>query len=293
MRLVRDMRAIRDTLAELRSKDSVEEEKASLELAESALRFSRNTKESVDNTLSFSATLMRAGEVQAATRLIAELEDDVHEEEVALVEAIHEVQAARTVRREKITRLRLARLLVTAMLGACVMGSSAMGIAVAGILAERSEAPQSARVLAQLSSAGSEQPARLPSGRQTAKRLQIGGTIVALNRQQLDVLRALKAGGGDAALLEAFLASLPPDVAVSVRTMIEFATAPIQGDIGEALDSAADGSEKATGDAAKTTEDGGAGKTTEPDPPDDGPTDDDDDDDDDGGLGLNTRGLPL
>ncbi len=123
------MRALGDSLAELRTKEVVEEEKASLELAESALRFTRHTKESVDNKLSFSATLMRAGEVQAATRLIAELEGDVREEEEALVEAINEVQAARSLRRDKITRLRLARLLITAMLGACVMGFSAMSFA--------------------------------------------------------------------------------------------------------------------------------------------------------------------
>lgn len=287
------MRALGDSLAELRTKEFIEEERASLELAESALRFTRHAKESVDDKLSFSATLMRAGEVQAATRLIAELEGDVRDEEEALVEAINEVQAARSRRREKITRLRLTRLLITAMLGACVMGFSAMSFAVAGMFAERARSPKPAHVAADLSSLPADHLAsRLRPGGKTVKHLQIGGRLISLNKEQLIAYRELKEGGGDAALLEAFLASLPSDVADTVRTMIVFASAPIQEAIDAAIEAAPtiDVPEGSSG-AAKSTKGSHTDGTTKSGTPDDDPPAGDVDDDDDG-IDLNTN-LPL
>ena len=292
MRLFKDVRAIGRSIAELRSTDAVEEEKATFELAASAYRFSRDTKASVDDKLSFSATLMRAGEVQAATRLIVELEDDVREEEVALAEVINEVQASRSVRREKITRLRLARVLVTSMVGACIMGFSAMGIGVAGVFADRTAAPKPARVSV---SSNVDRSGPAGGGESAVKHVRIGGTFVALNKVQLSVLRDLQKGKVDPESLEEFLASLPSEVVDSVRMMFLSVTAPVGEAVTETVGSAPDasattkGSDAATKPVKETKEDPPDAATENPPPPTQNT-----DDTISGGDTLNdTKGLPF
>lgn len=294
MRLFKDVRAIGRSIAVLRSTDAVEEEKASFELAASACRFSRDTKASVDDKLSFSATLMRAGEVQAATRLIVELEDDVREEEVALVEVINEVQAARSVRREKITRLRLARVLVTSMVGACIMGFSAMGIGVAGVFADRTAAPKPARVSVSSNVDFSSRGSGAPAQARKVKHVWIGGAIVALNKAQLSVLRDLQKGKVDPESLEEFLASLPSEVVDSVRMMFLSVTAPVEEAVTETVGSAPDASATTKGsDAAtkpvKETKDDRPDAAPENPPP---PTQDTNNTDTGGALN-DKKGLPL
>lgn len=292
MRLFKDVRAIGRSIAELRSTDAVEEEKATFELAASAYRFSRDTKASVDDKLSFSATLMRAGEVQAATRLIVELEDDVREEEVALAEVINEVQASRSVRREKITRLRLARVLVTSMVGACIMGFSAMGIGVAGVFADRTAAPKPARVSV---SSNVDRSGPAGGGESAVKHVRIGGTLVALNKVQLSVLRDLQKGKVDPESLEEFLASLPSEVVDSVRMMFLSVTAPVGGAVTETVGSAPDasattkGSDAATKPVKETKEDPPDAATENPPPP----TQNTDDTVSGGGTLNDTKGLPF
>lgn len=292
MRLFKDVRAIGRSIAELRSTDAVEEEKATFELAASAYRFSRDTKASVDDKLSFSATLMRAGEVQAATRLIVELEDDVREEEVALAEVINEVQASRSVRREKITRLRLARVLVTSMVGACIMGFSAMGIGVAGVFADRTAAPKPARVSV---SSNVDRSGPAGGGESAVKHVRIGGTLVALNKVQLSVLRDLQKGKVDPESLEEFLASLPSEVVDSVRMMFLSVTAPVGGAVTETVGSAPDasattkGSDAATKPVKETKEDPPDAATENPPPP----TQNTDDTISGGGTLNDTKGLPF
>lgn len=292
MRLFKDVRAIGRSIAELRSTDAVEEEKATFELAASAYRFSRDTKASVDDKLSFSATLMRAGEVQAATRLIVELEDDVREEEVALAEVINEVQASRSVRREKITRLRLARVLVTSMVGACIMGFSAMGIGVAGVFADRTAAPKPARVSV---SSNVDRSGPAGGGESAVKHVRIGGTLVALNKVQLSVLRDLQKGKVDPESLEEFLASLPSEVVDSVRMMFLSVTAPVGEAVTETVGSAPDasattkGSDAATKPVKETKEDPPDAATENPPPP----TQNTDDTVSGGGTLNDTKGLPF
>ena len=106
---------------------------AGLELAVSARRFSRRTQAVVDDKLSFSATLMRAGEVEAAQRLLAEVEREVLDEEAALIERVNEVKFARSIERDKMTRGRLARTLAVAMLGSSLLAFSVAGAAVVGL----------------------------------------------------------------------------------------------------------------------------------------------------------------
>src|SRR5918999_2170842 len=142
MQFIRDLRDVSGALKELVADEARQEEDAKLELAVSAQRFSQETREVVDDKLSFSATLMRAGEVDAATRLLAEVEAEVRENEVALIEQVNEVKVARAARRERITRMRLARSLAVAMLGAAVMATSAAGMAFASFLEDRARAAQ-------------------------------------------------------------------------------------------------------------------------------------------------------
>jgi len=115
---------------------SEEDKAAGFELAVSTRHFARRTQEVVDDKLSFSATLLRAGEVEAANRLLAEVESEVLQEEVALLEKVAEVSVAHANERKPVTRLRLARALAVAMLGSTLLASSAVGMAVAGLFRE-------------------------------------------------------------------------------------------------------------------------------------------------------------
>jgi hypothetical protein len=136
-RIATDLREVQANLSELLSENTAEEKAASKQLAESARRFSRNTRAVVDDKLSFSATLMRAGEVGAATRLLEEVEHEVRSEEAALIEVVNEVKVASSSRRDRITRLRLARALVASLLGFSLLAFSAVGMAVAGVFKSR------------------------------------------------------------------------------------------------------------------------------------------------------------
>ena len=138
-RAIGDLRELHQSVVELFDDDRTAEAEASFQITRSAQRFSKNTKEVVDDKLSFSATLMRAGEVQAANRLLAEVEHEVREEEAALIETVNEVKVAQSLRRERVTRLRLAKMLAVATIGSALLTFSAAGMAVAGFLRDRAE----------------------------------------------------------------------------------------------------------------------------------------------------------
>ena len=195
-RFVEDMSEMQRNLSELLAENTAEEEAASLEIAQSASRFSRRTRKVVDDKLSFSATLMRAGEVTAATRLLAEVEEEVRDQEIALIETVNEVKVAQAVRRGRITRLRLARSLAAAMLGACVLAFSAVGMAVAGVFKE-SERNVS---IAPLKVDGRRNAARVPGAgdpsgvKALMRRLQIGDVKLVLTKSEYQRLAALTDG---------------------------------------------------------------------------------------------------
>lgn len=111
-----------------------------LELAVSAHTFSRRTTAVVDDKLSFSAALMRAGEVDAAQRLLAEVEEEVMIEEAALIERVNEVKVARSMSAQHMTRGRLARTLAVAMIGSSLLAFSAAGMAVVGLFKDNERA---------------------------------------------------------------------------------------------------------------------------------------------------------
>ena len=118
-----------------------DEETAGFELTRSARAFSQRAREAADDKLAFSATLMRAGEVGAANRMIHDLEQDVRTEEATLAEQVYEVKVAAATRRSKMTRLRLARTLAAAVLAAGLLAFSAAGMGVASFLADMNDEP--------------------------------------------------------------------------------------------------------------------------------------------------------
>jgi hypothetical protein len=123
------------------SRAARDEERATFELTRSARAFSQRAREAADDKLAFSATLMRAGEVGAAQRLINDLEQDVRGEQAALTKKVDAIEAVASTRRATKTRLRLARALAAVVLIAGLFSFSVAGIAVASFLKDLSDHP--------------------------------------------------------------------------------------------------------------------------------------------------------
>lgn len=216
---------MRKALIDLRD-DTSDDEQASFELARSARRFSRRTKEEVDDKLSFSAVLVRAGEIDAANRLIEELEQDVRAEEAALMEQVNEVRIARTMRRDRVTRARLARVLVTAVVGAGMMAFSAIGMAVAGMFGE---SDRSARVAPGLISDAGVRAGGEPSSfrladqlRKRMRKVKIADAEMLLSAAQARMLEKITTGAVGSDQLEQLLRELqlPPGLTAEVRKLL-------------------------------------------------------------------------
>jgi hypothetical protein len=227
-----ELQNLRQALADLRN-DTPEDEQASFELARSARHFSRRTKEEVDDKLSFSAVLMRAGEVDAANRLIDDLERDVRAEEAALMEQVNEVRIARTMRRDQVTRARLARVLVTAVIGAGMMASSAIGMAVVGMFSGRDRAtfdPPAAVGSGAIGTAPDADGGLATRDRRRMKKVRIADTEVLLSAAQLRMLEKITSGAGDGGDVEQLLRQLqlPPDLTAEVRQVLTATVAAIR-----------------------------------------------------------------
>ncbi|HVL63862.1 MAG TPA: hypothetical protein VM573_01690 [Actinomycetota bacterium] len=234
MRIWADLQSLRRAVSRLHV-DDADDEQASYDLAVSARRFSRRTRAEVDDKLSFSAVLMRAGEVDAANRLIEELERDVRAEEAALIEQMNEVRIARAMRRDAPTRARLARVLVTAMVGASMMAFSAIGMAVAGMVGD---ADRTARVepdlfardvgRARAAAAGSTEDIRT-----RMRKVRLANADVLLSPEQLRMLERITTGTAGDGAVEQLLAQLqlPADLAAEVRRVLTAAStvaAPVE-----------------------------------------------------------------
>jgi hypothetical protein len=223
MQFIKDLREVTGALKELVADDERHEEDAKLELAVSAQRFSQETRVVVDDKLSFSATLMRAGEVAAAKRLLAEVHAEVRDNEVALIEQVNEVKVARAARRERITRMRLVRSLAVAMLGAAVMATSAAGMAFASFLEDRAEVAQAVENRRDRVRDGSAGPIAAAGARVNARRLaavrrvEVGGVHASLSAKALAAFEQLKSGDVHAGEIEHLLSLLPADLADTMR----------------------------------------------------------------------------
>ncbi|HYO61218.1 MAG TPA: hypothetical protein VEU29_04915 [Actinomycetota bacterium] len=230
MQLIKDLRDVTGALKELVADDERHEEDAKLELAVSAQRFSQETRDVVDDKLSFSATLMRAGEVHAAKRLLAEVEAEVRDNEAALLEQVNEVKVVRAARRERITRMRLARSLAVAMLGAAVMATSAAGMAFASFLEDRARIAEAAEVRRDRNRSGSEGPAAAAGARTKQTKdsrrnrvVTVGGVQAALTAEALAAFEQLKSGDVEAGEIERLLSLLPADLADTMRDALSTA----------------------------------------------------------------------
>ena len=219
-----DIRELRRELSEL-SAPSTEEREAGYKLAVSATRFSRRSKRVVDDKLNFSATLMRAGEVDAANRLLEEFERDIRDEEAALIECVNEVKVANSLRKERVSRLRLVRLMAVALLGACVMSFSALGIAVAGMFQDRQSHRAADRIANhdRVSSVAGKQlagRAKSPRSRRSLHALDVVGARQSLTAQQLHTYVRLAASGDDASLQDFLMSVLPSTLAQKVSSVL-------------------------------------------------------------------------
>lgn len=178
--------------------DRAADEWARFELARSASSFSRRTQKVVDHTVSLSATLMRAGEVEEANRLLAEAEREVRTEEAALIETVNEVKAAGEIRKRRMSRLRLAKAFATATLSASMFVTSAFGVVLARSVIEDEPTvtdanDQTLRVA---------KPVERVSGLRNVELLP--GVKVKMTKAELKVFERL-AGGGDKDALRDFL----------------------------------------------------------------------------------------
>ena len=226
--MVEDLREIQRNISDLEASRAEAEEQASLQLANSAQEFSRRTRAVVDDKLTFTAALMRAGEVHAASVLLAEVESDVREEEAALIEVVNEVKVAQTARREKMTRLRLARMLVAAMLGSVLLASSAVGMTLASALSPDEQrpaiAPYEGRERGGTRIAGSQSR----STRDVFHRLKVGSGYVLLTAPEFRQLARLTNGQQvDIDELTSLIPLLPPALAARVQEAIDTTTATV------------------------------------------------------------------
>jgi hypothetical protein len=263
---------------------SDEDRAAGFELAVSTRHFARRAQKVVDDKLSFSATLMRAGEVEAANRLLAEVEHEVLQEEAALLEKVAEVKVAHSGDRKPVTRLRLARAMAVAMLGSTVLASSAVGMAVVGLFRD-----DNAAQVGTPPGRDDGESGRLHAKSNGAKveRL-VAGVKLKMTGSELRRFRQLTTGGvTDQEGLESFLLGiLPTPLAEKVQMALILASeqlpAPIKQEIKEASIRLNDERKKATGDEpdAKKTEPPEE-ESPEPSPSDDGKGDDQEDEDGD------------
>ena len=186
---------------------------AGLELAVSARSFSRRTQAVVDDKLSFSAALMRAGEVEAANRMLAEVHQDVLTQEVALLERVNEVKVAQSMEPRPTTRARLARTLAVALIGSSVLAFSVAGATVAGFFRSEDQA---------VHGADPEAVTRLAIGERAMvdrlRHIKIANVPFTLTNEQFRRYTALTHGTIDEDGLELFLLEfLPPALAEKVH----------------------------------------------------------------------------
>ena len=210
-----ELRSLRREFRELTTQSVAEEEKAKYELTASARKFAHGAKAVVDDKMSFSATLMRAGEVDAANRLLEEVEEDVRVEEAALIEKMNEVKIARANKRERITRVRLARLMAVSLAGSMLMGASALGMAAAGFMQERETDQIRQNAVAMRRAA---QAARAASGQAGGKLQKLKG--LGLDKKSRRILLAEIENG-----------NLTPAQAADIRTLVASGDIPGVEDI--------------------------------------------------------------
>jgi hypothetical protein len=236
LRLVADLKELRRAWAELFERADADEA-ASYELAASARRFSRHTKEAVEDKLNFTATLVRAGEVDAANRLFAEFEQEVLDEEAALFEKVNEVRVAQAIRRERITRLRLARTLAACFVGSALIASSAFASVIVNAVTDDGPSA-SAPAVAGFASITDPLRQATQAGNDVRK-VRVAGIKIRMNPNQLREFRQLTDGQMNAGKLQQFLMGiLPAPLAEQVQEALVYAATtleapPVEAEVAE------------------------------------------------------------
>ncbi|MDQ4094984.1 MAG: hypothetical protein M3174_02095 [Actinomycetota bacterium] len=229
LRLMGDLSQLRREFRDLATESAAQEEQAKYELTTSARRFSRRARHVVDDKLSFSATLMRAGEVDAANRLLEEVHDDVRTEEAALIEKMNEVKVARAATRESMSRVRLARMLAVSLVGSLLMGFSALGMAAAGFVEDREQDEIRRNAAAQRraledrgSRAGAIRRLKQLDGDVRKVLLAVDLPVASLSPAEVRRIGILTDGAVDLGALQEFLVDVldSPDLAAEVAARI-------------------------------------------------------------------------
>ena len=213
-----------DELSKECSRAARDEDAATFELMRSARAFSQHAREVADDKLAFSATLVRAGEVEAAQRLIHDLENDMRAQRAAVTKKLDEVKAAAATRNAKVTRLRLARTLAAAVIAAGLLSFSVASMTVASFVAGMNDdsggrPPTRSGSRTTMSAEASPRDAatrtiRLPDGTRVAltqdqfRRLESLSANPNLDREKLERLLLDLVGPRIAAQLARFITSI-------------------------------------------------------------------------------------
>ena len=226
-RLISDIRELRAEIRDLLAAETRAEEQARLDLTVSTRRFSRRARHVVDDKLTFSATLLRAGEVDAAQRLLEEVEQEVRDGEIALIEQVNEVRVARAVRRERLTRLRLARSLAVAIVGSLVLSSGAVAMSVAGFVSRLGESTLGLDVASPEHPARAEAAPLAKAAVEALKRKGVGINKVRelLSPEELATLEQLVVTQAPSSVIEQFLLARLPGTVGEVRKALAEITA--------------------------------------------------------------------
>lgn len=268
----------------IRLEEKVGDSEAAYDLAVTTHRFSKRARDMVDDKLSTSAALMRAGEVAEAQRLLAEAEQDLRAEEQELIRQVEELETYRSLHKPRVvvierpTRASLSRMLAVAMAACTVLAVATMGGAVMGLFEpdspiRRVSLPTIDRIDGQAARAIQSAAAR------RGVSVLINGIEVVLSRSEWRALKKAQRDG-DPEALSNLLDEIAPELTVSASgEILEIVTevgVTLEGAVRdakqEAEENTASGSGGDGGSSAETSEDQEGSETgdeTEPAPEDD------------------------
>jgi hypothetical protein len=229
---------------------------ASYDLAVTTHRFSKRAQAVVDDKLTLSATLMRAGEVDEARRLLAEAERDLRSEEAALMRQVEDLGTYRAMHRpravvlerDRMSRSSLMRTLAVAVASSAVVALTTMGGAVIGLFEQR---PRINRVGVDRTiddQDGSSTRAITTAGGSRGIAVRINGVRVVLTRSEWRALKRARRSGDDDAVRN-LLGLIAPELMASAPGVIVEIIGKIDG-----------GTKDTTG--ASSDSDSGSGSTS-------------------------------
>jgi hypothetical protein len=268
---------------------------AAYDLAVTTHRFSSRARAMVDDKLSASAALMRAGEVTEAQRLLAEAEQDLLAEEGELLRQIEELDTYRSLHQQQVvvverpTRGSLMRTVAVAAASSAVLALATMGGQVMGLFEPNSPIP-SIQASPTIDRLGVQQGRSIRST--SARRgvaVRINGVKVVLTRAEWRALKRAQRSGDEEAIND-LLDVIAPELTASAPTEVVEIVAGAVSVINEVAQQAARGAddEDVSDDS---TDDGGEAPSSES-PPSEEPADETDPppSDDDGAEDTSSGG---